>query len=1256
MARTKQRSSRNIEYFTGRERFRSNAFRQGRFSDSGSTLLGLEPLEARRLLAVAVDWIYQFGAFEDATDYAEAVDAAGNVYIAGTTWGTVPGGTLPASQNAGSADAFVAKFDSEGAFVWARQFGTPSGDRALGVVADGTQIYVAGYSNGVSTGLPQDGSEAEGFITCLDTDGTELWTNTFGEEYSEWFGDAATCIALDDCAVYLGGYTTRYYDEGEAPWSYPYDVYGKAVIAKYDLDGTRLWTSEFGAYAATDQLTAINVNGGNIYAVGNTNGLLPDNPTALYRKDFVAKLDASGAVVWAKQFGTDDASKTYTNAVAADATGIYVAGQTNGPLFGQTHLGGSDAYLVKFDQDGNEVWTRQFGNEDHQSGAAVAVESGTVYVSGYTNGALPGNESQGMSDAFVASFDSSGNSQWTSQFGSAGSDSPRGIAVDGSAIYVAGSISTPSAGDAFLTKLTLAGAPLWTEHFGGLRNASNVATAIDADGFIYVAGTTTGAFAGHTSAGDRDAFVTKFDASGNEVWAMQLGTSEYDVATGVIVGADGVYVCGVTYGALLNHSKMSLSGRPDGFLAKLDEYDGHVLWSDQFGVETGTRVTGVEENALGVYVTGWQENVAFVTKYDFEGDDVWTESLGSSNDVEAYGITTSGNSVYITGRLRGTLPGYTSAGGYDAFVARIDDLGTSSALAWNQQFGTSYSDSAYRITTHGSNVYIAGDTAGAFAGAVLLGVQDFFAARLDTAGQIDWIEQFGTTATEFMQYGGIDADDSGLYLSSCVNNVALPGETSFGGQDGALVKFDVDGDILWMEQYGTPGADRGYGVSVDNGAILVVGATSDVLPGATVVGAGNIFLANFVEITNDNLETVVAEAPAGAEVEVTADPTTVSSWVATVEALPERTVTDPETENVVIVLELREGTYDIVEEVTVPAGHTLVVRDLYGGSATFVGQSPAFTLVSGKVIVEGGVRFMNSTDAPTILVKGGSLTLRGATIEESTGGDQAAVEILGGTVDLGTPLDPGGNKLIVNGAGRYVDNHSATAVLAVGNVYREDEVPIFTSEDPVVFGTPGADDIEYRPGTNPAETVVEFNGMVTTIYGAGRLVAYANDGDDSLQLAGSIDLPAWFYGQGGNDRIRGGAGDDMLDGGPGDDLIVGKSGRDFLVGGLGVDRIVGNADDDMLFAGLPLFGAEAVDQVMNRWSGAGDAAARRALVNGYIAAEELVVADDDARDLLTGSSGIDWFFANLDGDGVLDKVTDLDDEVFASDLDFILGV
>ena len=125
-------------------------------------------------------------------------------------------------------------------------------------------------------------------------------------------------------------------------------------------------------------------------------------------------------------------------------------------------------------------------------------------------------------------------------------------------------------------------------------------------------------------------------------------------------------------------------------------------------------------------------------------------------------------------------------------------------------------------------------------------------------------------------------------------------------------------------------------------------------------------------------------------------------------------------------------------------------------------------------------------------------------------------------------------------------------------------------------------------------------------------------------------------------------------GGDGDDLIIGKSGRDFLLGGPGADRIVGNLDGDILIAGV-LLNLVDLDEVMDEWTSSNDYYDRVDYLSNcedclILGGSEATVLDDEAVDQLTGSTGQDWFFANLE-EGVIDKITDLQDDEFAEDID-----
>jgi ELWxxDGT repeat protein len=103
-------------------------------------------------------------------------------------------------------------------------------------------------------------------------------------------------------------------------------------------------------------------------------------------------------------------------------------------------------------------------------------------------------------------------------------------------------------------------------------------------------------------------------------------------------------------------------------------------------------------------------------------------------------------------------------------------------------------------------------------------------------------------------------------------------------------------------------------------------------------------------------------------------------------------------------------------------------------NGTFIGGSPALVVSSGVVIVKNSV-FLNATDAPTILITGGSLILRNDTIQESTGYSDPAIEVTGGTVDLGMASDPGGNTLNVNGSGEFVHNATTNLIPAAGDTF-----------------------------------------------------------------------------------------------------------------------------------------------------------------------------------------------------------------------------
>ena len=221
-----------------------------------------------------------------------------------------------------------------------------------------------------------------------------------------------------------------------------------------------VWTRQFGS-AGTDYSTGISVGASGVYVAGLTTGALPDQTSSGSTDTFVRKYDAGGTEAWTRQFGSAGQDYSNGNGISVDASGVYVAGQTNGALPGQTHLGDWDAFVRKYDAAGNVVWTHQFGTSTEDAVFAISVGASGIYAAGVTRGALPGQTSSGNQDAFVRKYDAAGTEVWTLQFGTASHDQANAISVAASGVHVAGQTEGSLPGqshlsgyDAFVIKFT----------------------------------------------------------------------------------------------------------------------------------------------------------------------------------------------------------------------------------------------------------------------------------------------------------------------------------------------------------------------------------------------------------------------------------------------------------------------------------------------------------------------------------------------------------------------------------------------------------------------------------------------------------------------------------------------------------------------------------------------------------------------------------------------------------------------------------
>ncbi|MES2933900.1 MAG: InlB B-repeat-containing protein [Pseudomonadota bacterium] len=404
--------------------------------------------------------------------------------------------------------------------------------------------------------------------------------------------------------------------------------------AKLDASGNVLWAKNFGGSGAELYGMAMAIDsGGNVVVSGLSCGASPTTPalTKIGNCDaFVIRLNASGAITWAKNFGGSGAS-AYARAIAVDGSGnVVVAGNFEGASLttpALSKIGIQDAFAIKLDANsGNISWVKNFGGSSATARAhAVAVDgSGNVVLAGlFFNGNLttPALTKFGDFDAFVIKLDANGNTSWSRNYG--GSDVSymiaEAVAIDGAGNVVLGgttysSLTTPllpiiGDGDAFVIKLNSTGTTLWAKSFGGSgAYASAKAIAVDGSGNIVLGGSVQGASLttpALTTIGAADAFAIKLDANGATKWASNFGGSgALAHANAIAVDGSGnlVLAGGFQFGNL-SAPQLTRNGIQDALIIKQFPHYTLAYSAGSHGSISGTSAQTVGYGVEGSAVT-----------------------------------------------------------------------------------------------------------------------------------------------------------------------------------------------------------------------------------------------------------------------------------------------------------------------------------------------------------------------------------------------------------------------------------------------------------------------------------------------------------------------------------------------------------------------------------------------------------------------------------------------------------------------------
>lgn len=366
--------------------------------------------------AGALLWARRAGGNEYDEGRGIAVDGSGNVYVTGLFQNTAsfPGTNLSSS---GASDVFIAKYNTQGTLLWARKAGGNGYDEAYALAIDGAgQVYITGAFEGTatfgSTMLTNASSALDIFVAKWDSNGTFQWARRAGGAYD----DAGNGLAVDaETNVLVTGFFSTNAAFGSTNIIAP-GLSGDIFIAKYNASGTLQWVRQAGgANHDTGQAVAVDA-WGNILVTGQfriSASFSGTNVTGNGPDIFVARYNPAGQLHWVRRAGGND--PIYGDAgwgIRADAAGnAYVSGHFSGTAsFGSTNIATAafnDVFVAKYATNGQTVWVERVGGIGIDIGYALALDgSNNVSVTGFfyetATAGWTNLTSSGLDDFFVA--------------------------------------------------------------------------------------------------------------------------------------------------------------------------------------------------------------------------------------------------------------------------------------------------------------------------------------------------------------------------------------------------------------------------------------------------------------------------------------------------------------------------------------------------------------------------------------------------------------------------------------------------------------------------------------------------------------------------------------------------------------------------------------------------------------------------------------------------------------------------------------
>jgi len=390
--------------------------------------------------------------------YSTVTDNQNNVYVTGYFYNTAdfdPSGSTFFLSSSGLSDVFIAKYNSNGDFQWAKKIGGTLSDVGYSISTDSINgVYLCGQFNGTvdfdpslsSYTLTSMGQE-DAFVCKLDTSGVFQWAKSFGGIQEDY---AISISSKSTGEIIVTGNFMGIVDFDPSPISNTISSVGPRdiFISLFNTNGDLVWVKTIGGMANEDSRMVKFDKVGNVYCVGQFFGTCDFDPnlgfvnrTSLGQYDsYILKLNANGNYVWVSTFGGKYDDAIYTLDLTSQNE-VIIGGHFNdtcdfdsGPL--ETKLiskGNDDIFFCKLSSIGDFQWVKQIAGIAQERVMSLTIDASDYIIStGFFYGSVdfdPGNNSillnsstAGFSDVFILKLNVFGDYVWAKKFGGSKSD------------------------------------------------------------------------------------------------------------------------------------------------------------------------------------------------------------------------------------------------------------------------------------------------------------------------------------------------------------------------------------------------------------------------------------------------------------------------------------------------------------------------------------------------------------------------------------------------------------------------------------------------------------------------------------------------------------------------------------------------------------------------------------------------------------------------------------------------------------------